>query len=55
MWSDIFIANQKNLIPRINIFRDVLKELEDSILKKDKKRLIKILEKSKTERERWMN
>ena len=55
MWSDIFIANQKNLIPRINIFRDVLKELEDSILKKDKKRLIKILEKSKTERDRWMN
>ena len=54
MWSDIFIANQKNLIPKIGIFKDVLNELENCILKKDKKRLIQILKNSKTERDRWM-
>ena len=54
MWSDIFIANQKNLIPKIDIFKEVLNELEDCILKKDKKRLIQMLKESKTERDRWM-
>ena len=54
MWADIFIENQKNLIPRITIFKEILSELEESILKNDKKTLIKILEKAKTERDRWM-
>jgi len=54
MWSDIFIENQNNLIPRINIFKEILNELEESIMKKDKEKLIKILEKAKTERDRWM-
>ena len=54
MWSDIFIENQNNLIPRISIFKDILNELEDSILKNDKEKLIQILEKAKTERDRWM-
>ena len=54
MWSDIFIENKNNLISRISIFKDILKELEESILKKDKEKLIKILEKAKNERDRWM-
>ena len=54
MWSDIFIENQKNLIERIKIFKKVLKELEDSIFKKDKKKLVQMLEKAKSERDRWM-
>jgi len=54
MWADIFIENQKNLIQRISIFKEILNELEDSILKNDKEKLIEILEKAKTERDRWM-
>ncbi len=54
MWSDIFLENQNNLIPKISIFKEILNELEDSILKKDKEKLIKILENAKTERDRWM-
>jgi len=55
MWSDIFLENQKYLLPRISIFKDILIDLEDTILKKDKERLIKILTQAKTERDRWMN
>ena len=55
MWSDIFFENQNNLLPRIAIFKEVLNELEDTILKKDKEKLIKILSKAKTARDRWMN
>ena len=54
MWSDIFLENQKNLIPRISIFKKVLEDLEESILKKDRKKLINILDKAKIKRDKWM-
>jgi len=54
MWSDIFIENKRNLITRISIFKDILKELEESILKKDKEKLMNILEQAKKEKDRWM-
>jgi len=55
MWSNIFFENQKNLLSRIAIFKEVLNELEDSIRGKNEKKLIKILSQAKKERDRWMN
>jgi prephenate dehydrogenase len=55
MWSDIFLENSENLLPRISTFKDVLSALEDAIKKKDQDKLIKLLAQAKTERDRWMS
>ena len=54
MWADIFLENSMNLLPRINTFKDVLAALEDAINNKDKEKLIELLARAKTERDRWM-
>ena len=54
MWTDIFLENSMNLLPRINTFKDVLAALEDAINNKDKEKLIELLARAKTERDRWM-
>ena len=54
MWTDIFLENSMNLLPRINTFKDVLAALEDAINNKDKEKLIELLALAKTERDRWM-
>ena len=55
MWTDIFLENSMNLLPRINTFKDVLAALEDAINNKDKEKLIELLARAKTERDRWMS
>ena len=54
MWADIFLENQKNLLPRMNTFKDAMNDLEDAILRNDKEKLIELLTLAKTERDRWM-
>ena len=54
MWADIFLENSMNLMSRINTFKDVLAALEDAINNKDKEKLIELLARAKTERDRWM-
>ena len=54
MWADIFLENQENLLPRVNAFNEVLSELEETIKKNDKRKLIEILALSKTARDQWM-
>ena len=54
MWADIFLENQKNLLLRMNTFKDTMNDLEDAILRNDKEKLIELLTLAKTERDRWM-
>tara|TARA_B100000686_G_scaffold44650_1_gene47264 strand:- start:1407 stop:2279 length:873 start_codon:yes stop_codon:yes gene_type:complete len=54
MWADIFLENQENLLPRISVFNEVLSELEKTIKKNDKRKLVELLALSKTARDRWM-
>ena len=54
MWADIFLENQKNLLPRMNTFKDAMNDLEDAILRNDKEKLIELLTLAKTERDCWM-
>lgn len=54
MWADIFLENQKNLLSRMNTFKDVVVKLEDAIKRNDKGKLIELLAQAKTERDRWM-
>jgi len=54
MWADIFLENQDNLLSRMNTFKDVVSKLEDAIKRNDKKKLIELLARAKTERDRWM-
>ena len=54
MWADIFLENQKNLLPRMNTFKDAMTDLEDAIMRNDKEKLIELLTLAKTERDRWM-
>lgn len=54
MWADIFLENQENLLSRMNTFKDVVVKIEDAIKRNDKKKLIELLAKAKTERDRWM-
>ena len=54
MWADIFLENQENLLSRINTFKDVVTRLEDAIKRNDKEKLIELLARAKTERDRWM-
>ena len=54
MWADIFLENQENLLSRMNTFKDVVAKLEDAIKRNDKEKLIELLARAKTERDRWM-
>ena len=54
MWADIFLENQENLLSRMNTFKDVVTRLEDAIKRNDKEKLIELLARAKTERDRWM-
>ena len=54
MWADIFLENQENLLSRMNTFKDVVTSLEDAIKRNDKEKLIELLARAKTERDRWM-
>ena len=54
MWADIFLENQKNLLPRMNTFKDAMTDLEDAIMRNDKEKLIELLTLAKTERDRWI-
>ena len=54
MWADIFLENQENLLPRIAAFNEVLKALEETIKKSDKRKLMELLALSKNARDRWM-
>ena len=54
MWADIFLENQENLLSRMNTFKDVVARLEDAIKRNDKEKLIELLARAKTERDRWM-
>jgi len=54
MWADIFLENQENLLSRMNTFKDVVVKLEDAIKRNDKEKLIELLARAKTERDRWM-
>jgi prephenate dehydrogenase len=54
MWADIFLENSKNLLLRVNTFKNVLSELEDAVRDKDKQKLIELLTQAKNERDRWM-
>ena len=54
MWADIFLENQKNLLPRISAFNEVLSALEKTIKKNDKRKLVELLALSKTARDQWM-
>ena len=55
MWADIFLENSKNLLLRVNTFKNVLSELEDAVRDKDKQKLIELLTQAKNERDRWMS
>ena len=54
MWADIFLENQEYLLSRMNTFKDVVSRLEDAIKRNDKEKLIELLARAKTERDRWM-
>jgi len=54
MWADIFLENQDNLLPRVAAFNEVLKALEETIKKSDKRKLVELLALSKSARDRWM-
>ena len=54
MWADIFLENQKNLLPRVAAFNEVLSAIEETIKKNDKRKLVELLALSKSARDRWM-
>jgi len=54
MWADIFLENQKNLLPRIAAFNEVLSALEETIKNNDKRKLVEILALSKSARDQWI-
>jgi len=55
MWADIFLENSKNLLLRVNTFKNVLSTLEDAVRDKDKQKLMELLTQAKNERDRWMS
>ena len=54
MWADIFLENKENLLPRVAAFNEVLSALEETIKKNDKRKLVELLDLSKTARDQWM-
>ncbi len=51
LWQDIFFTNSRNILKAIGFFQKNLSRIKSAIQKKDKRRLIRILEKAKIKRE----
>ncbi len=54
MWADIFLENEKFLLPRVEALQKVMKKLELAILHQDKEALVKLLAEAKEAKDRWM-
>ncbi len=54
MWADIFLENQSNLLERVRTLTCRLGDLEDAVKNRDRERLIELLARAKSERDRWV-
>lgn len=54
MWADIFLENQTNLLKRVRALTSRLGDLEDAVKHGDRDRLIELLARAKSERDRWV-
>jgi prephenate dehydrogenase len=51
LWSDIFFSNKKNVLTAVKVLEEKIMDIKRSLMRNDRKKLIKILDHSKARRE----
>jgi len=55
LWADIFLSNRENMLKAIDLFGADLADMRQAIEKRDKRKLISIMEKARDKREKLEN